>query len=62
MFESPLDQVNAYVCFEQVFKNIQQASPDVYHHITKDLNQEQQSEIMAVLNIAEQSRNELSNI
>ncbi|KAI8890600.1 ARM repeat-containing protein [Backusella circina FSU 941] len=62
MFESPLDEVNPYLCFEQVFKSIQQSSPDVYHHITKDLHQEQQNEIMAVLAIAEQSRNELSNI
>lgn len=38
---------------------MQQHNPEFYAHLTKDLNAEDQNNIMAILSIAEQTRNEL---
>lgn len=40
---------------------MQQHKPEVYAHLTKDLNAETQNNIMSVLSTAEQNRNELAN-
>ncbi|SAM05668.1 hypothetical protein [Absidia glauca] len=60
LFESPLDEIDPYIEFEQVFKALQQSSPDSYTSLTKDLDGEQQNVLLSVLNMAEQQRNDLS--
>ncbi|KAI9281483.1 armadillo-type protein [Sporodiniella umbellata] len=56
LFESPLDEIDPYVRFEQVFRNMQQTNSSSYTLLTKDLNAEQQNQIMSILNTAEQHR------
>ncbi|KAI7906287.1 armadillo-type protein [Cokeromyces recurvatus] len=56
LFESPLDEIDPYVRFEQVFRNMQQNNSASYTLLTKDLNAEQQNLIMTVLSTAEQHR------
>lgn len=41
---------------------MQQNKPDLYAHLTKDLTVEHQNNIMSVLSLAEQHRNELSTV
>lgn len=80
LFESPLDDIDPYICFEQVFRgndyftffitiisktyffqlDLQQHNPEFYAHLTKNLNAEEQNNIMAILSLAEQTRNELA--
>lgn len=88
LFESPLDEIDPYVCFEQVFRgksgtsaflsvlqilitnpshfffylDMQQNNPEFYAHLTKDLNADEQNNIMSVLTVAEQNRNDLSTV
>ncbi|KAI9486221.1 MAG: armadillo-type protein [Benjaminiella poitrasii] len=57
LFESPLDEIDPYVRFEQVFRDMQQNKSGSYTLLTKDLNTEQQNLIMTVLSTAEQHRN-----
>ncbi|KAG0768001.1 hypothetical protein G6F57_006285 [Rhizopus arrhizus] len=56
LFESPLDEIDPYTCFEQVFRNMQQNNNASYTLLTKDLTAEQQNQIMSILSIAEQNR------
>ncbi|KAI8359819.1 armadillo-type protein [Blakeslea trispora] len=56
LFESPLDEVDPYIKFEQVFRSLQQNNSASYTLLTKDLNAEQQAQIMTVLSTAEQHR------
>ncbi|KAI8335766.1 armadillo-type protein [Chlamydoabsidia padenii] len=60
LFESPLDEIDPYIEFEHVFKALQQSSPDSYISLTKDLDGEQQTVLLSVLNMAEQQRNDLA--
>jgi hypothetical protein len=57
LFESPLDEIDPYVRFEEVFRGLQQSNTASYTLLTKDLTAEQQTQIMNVLNAAEQHRN-----
>jgi hypothetical protein len=41
---------------------MQQHNPEFYTHLTKDLNAEAQSNIMSVLAVAEQNRNDLTAV
>lgn len=41
---------------------MQQHKPEFYTHLTKDLNAETQNNIMSVLAVAEQNRNELATV
>ncbi|CAO3651162.1 unnamed protein product [Cunninghamella echinulata] len=61
LFESPLDDVDPYIEFEQVFKNLQQNRIDSYSVLTKDIDAEQQNFLLSILNTAEQHRVELQN-
>ncbi|KAI8100099.1 armadillo-type protein [Halteromyces radiatus] len=56
LFESPLDEINPYIRFEQVFRTMQQTNPASYTLLTKDLDADQQNLIMSVLSNAEQQR------
>ncbi|KAI8976466.1 armadillo-type protein [Pilobolus umbonatus] len=56
LFESPLDEIDPYIRFEEVFRNLQQRNVQSYTLLTKDLNAEQQNLIMGVLSTAEQHR------
>lgn len=56
LFESPLDEIDPYIRFEQVFRNMQQNNTPSYTLLTKDLTAEQQNQIMSILSIAEQHR------
>ncbi|KAI8335415.1 armadillo-type protein [Chlamydoabsidia padenii] len=56
LFESPLDEINPYIRFEQVFRTMQQSNPASYTLLTKDLDADQQNLIMTVLSNAEQQR------
>ncbi|KAI9483976.1 MAG: armadillo-type protein [Benjaminiella poitrasii] len=49
LFQSPLDEVDPYFCFAQVFEDMQQRRPNMYDFLTKDLNGEQQEIIMNVI-------------
>ncbi|CEP12645.1 hypothetical protein [Parasitella parasitica] len=61
-YKSPLDEINPYEYFEQVFRDMQQNKPELYAHLIKDLTIEHQNSIMAVLSLAEEHRNELSTV
>lgn len=56
LFESPLDEIDPYVRFEQVFRNMQQNNSSSYTLLTKDLTADQQNQIMSILGTAEQHR------
>ncbi|KAK4514985.1 uncharacterized protein ATC70_002594 [Mucor velutinosus] len=62
LYQSPLDEIDPYECFEQVFRDMQQNKPDLYAHVTKDLTVVHQNNIMSILSQAEQHRNELSTV
>ncbi|KAF7728772.1 hypothetical protein EC973_005610 [Apophysomyces ossiformis] len=62
LFESPLDEIDPYVRFEQVFRGMQQGNPASYTLLTKDLGAEQQNFIMTVLSTAEQRRTQQASI
>ncbi|CAO0791888.1 unnamed protein product [Mucor circinelloides] len=61
LFESPLDEVDPYIRFEQVFRNMQTNNSASYTLLTKDLNADQQNQIMTVLSTAEQHRTAAAN-
>ncbi|CAO3652340.1 unnamed protein product [Cunninghamella blakesleeana] len=61
LFESPLDDIDPYIEFEQVFKNLQQNHIDSYSALTKDINAEQQNFLLSILNTAQQHREEAQN-
>lgn len=61
LFESPLDEVDPYIRFEQVFRNMQSSNSASYTLLTKDLNADQQNHIMTVLTTAEQHRTAATN-
>jgi hypothetical protein len=44
------------------YLEMQQHNPEFYSHLTKDLNADEQNNIMSVLAVAEQTRNDLSTI
>ncbi|KAG2225799.1 hypothetical protein INT45_007043 [Circinella minor] len=54
LFESPLDEIDPYIRFGDVFKNMQQNNPASYSLLTKDLDTEQQTFIMSIMSTAEQ--------
>ncbi|SAM02255.1 hypothetical protein [Absidia glauca] len=56
LFESPLDEINPYIRFEQIFRTMQQTNPASYTLLTKDLDADQQSTVMTILSNAEQQR------
>jgi hypothetical protein len=56
LFESPLDEIDPYTRFEQVFRSMQQSNTASYTLLTKDLNADQQAQIMNVLSTAEKHR------
>ncbi|ORZ05818.1 armadillo-type protein [Absidia repens] len=60
LFESPLDEIDPYLEFEQIFKGLQQSNPESYTLLTKDLDAEQQTVLLSVLKTAEEQRNDLS--
>ncbi|GAB5589961.1 Nonsense-mediated mRNA decay protein 5 [Umbelopsis nana] len=56
LFESPLDNVDPYLTFESVFKQLQQTQPPSYTLLTSALNVDQQQQLMTILSTAEQHR------
>ncbi|KAL0098010.1 armadillo-type protein [Phycomyces blakesleeanus] len=62
LFESPLDEIDPYIRFEQAFRGLQHNNPPSYALLTKDLDNEQQNLIMSVLSVAEQNRVALNSI
>lgn len=59
LFESPLDQIDPYVRFGEVFKGLQENNSASYTALTKDLDAEQQNMIMSIMSTAEQRRQKL---
>ncbi|KAI9266554.1 armadillo-type protein [Phascolomyces articulosus] len=59
LFESPLDEIDPYIRFGDVFKNMQQNNPASYSLLTKDLDTEQQTFIMSIMSTAEQRLQQL---
>jgi hypothetical protein len=62
LFESPLDEVDPYICFEQVFRDMQQNRPDLYNHLIQGLATEHQENIMNVIATAEKNRSDFSTL
>ncbi|RUS35493.1 armadillo-type protein [Jimgerdemannia flammicorona] len=56
LFESPLDEIDPYIRFENAFRGLQQHNPDSYTLLTKDLPAEQQNVIMQILSKADSNR------
>lgn len=56
LFESPLDNVDPYITFDQVLKAVQQHQPQSYTLLTSTLNVDQQQLLMDLLSTAEQHR------
>ncbi|KAI7886446.1 ARM repeat-containing protein [Lichtheimia hyalospora FSU 10163] len=54
LFESPLDEIDPYIRFGEVFKNMQHNNPASYSLLTKDLDAEQQQVIMGIMSTADQ--------
>ncbi|KAG0224632.1 armadillo-type protein [Mortierella sp. GBAus27b] len=48
-FESPLDDIDPYIHFRDVFKGLQQHNPESYNELTKALTAEQQAFIMTLV-------------
>ncbi|KAG0364031.1 hypothetical protein BGZ54_007909, partial [Gamsiella multidivaricata] len=51
-FESPLDDLDPYVVFGEVFTGLQQHNPASYNELTKALTAEQQAYVMHLLQVA----------
>ncbi|KAF9570176.1 hypothetical protein EC968_002115 [Mortierella alpina] len=54
-YESPLDDLDPYIHFRDVFTGLQQHNPASYNELTKALTPEQQEFIMNLMTIAEQN-------
>ncbi|KAG0306184.1 hypothetical protein BGZ98_002842 [Dissophora globulifera] len=52
-FESPLDELDPYIVFREVFTGLQQHNPGSYHELTKAMTTEQQEFVMNLMQIAE---------
>ncbi|KAI8603528.1 armadillo-type protein [Dissophora ornata] len=52
-FESPLDDLDPYVVFREVFTGLQQHNPASYNELTKATTSEQQEFIMHLIQVAE---------
>ncbi|KAI8097286.1 armadillo-type protein [Halteromyces radiatus] len=59
LFESPLDEIDPYIKFDEIFRKLQGSSPESYTLLTKDLDGEKQDMLLSILNTAEQNRNAL---
>jgi hypothetical protein len=55
-FESPLDDVNAYIRFRDTFRGVQQHHPQSYAALTKDLPAEGNAELLQIFAIADENR------
>ncbi|ORX55180.1 ARM repeat-containing protein [Hesseltinella vesiculosa] len=62
LFETPLDVIDPYVHFEQVFKDLQQHHPNAYTLLTKDVDADQQNTLMTICATAEQARSNLTEL
>ncbi|KAL1924145.1 uncharacterized protein VTP21DRAFT_7180 [Calcarisporiella thermophila] len=60
MFESPLDEIDVYVRFQDVFRSLQQYQPASYTALTKDLSPEQQNCILSLFSTADENRRKQS--
>ncbi|KAI9022225.1 armadillo-type protein [Phycomyces nitens] len=58
LFESPLDEIDPYVCFEEAFRGMQQTNSGSYTLLTKDLDAEQQNFILSILATGEKNRSQ----
>ncbi|RHZ46534.1 hypothetical protein Glove_615g3 [Diversispora epigaea] len=56
VYESPLDKLDVYIRFQEVFVGVQQHYPNSYALLTKNLDQEKQNCIMSLFAKAEQRR------
>lgn len=54
-YESPLDDLDPYIHFKDVFTGLQQHNPASYNELTKALTPEQQEFIMNLMTTAEQN-------
>ncbi|KAF9981705.1 hypothetical protein BGZ65_003657 [Modicella reniformis] len=54
-FESPLDELDPYIVFREVFTGLQQHNPGSYSELTKETTPEQQEFIIHLLQVAEAS-------
>ncbi|KAI8358296.1 armadillo-type protein [Mortierella sp. GBAus27b] len=52
-FESPLDELDPYIVFREVFTGLQQHNPGSYTELTKNTTADQQEFIMHLLHVAE---------
>ncbi|KAF9907671.1 hypothetical protein EC991_010703 [Linnemannia zychae] len=52
-FESPLDDLDPYIVFREVFTGLQQHNPASYAELTKETTPEQQEYIMSLINVGE---------
>ncbi|KAF8935125.1 hypothetical protein BGZ47_010058 [Haplosporangium gracile] len=52
-FESPLDDLDPYIVFREVFTGLQQHNPASYAELTKETTPEQQEYIMQLINVGE---------
>ncbi|KAF9147435.1 hypothetical protein BG015_010946 [Linnemannia schmuckeri] len=52
-FESPLDDLDPYIVFREVFTSLQQHNPASYAELTKETTPEQQEYIMQLINVGE---------
>ncbi|CAB4434389.1 unnamed protein product [Rhizophagus irregularis] len=61
LFESPLDKLDVYIRFHDVFVGVQQHYPTSYNLLTKNLDPEKQNLIMKIINIANERRKNSEN-
>lgn len=52
-FESPLDDLDPYIVFREVFTGLQQHNPASYAELTKETTPEQQEYIIQLINVGE---------
>lgn len=52
-FESPLDDLDPYIVFREVFTGLQQHNPASYAELTKNTTPEQQEYIVQLINVGE---------
>ncbi|KAG9304951.1 hypothetical protein G9A89_003120 [Geosiphon pyriformis] len=56
LFESPLDDIDVYIRFQEILLGLQQHNPNSYAHLTKNLNLEKSNFISTIFSIADEHR------
>ncbi|CAG8526480.1 11131_t:CDS:10 [Ambispora gerdemannii] len=62
LFESPLDDINVYIRFQEIFIGLQQHNHTSYNLLTKNLNEQQSSFITSIFSKADEQRKEHQKI